>query len=324
MTASQCGTCSYSCKSMQHLSIMSASQSVTCQYVRKSMCHQSVMGTSQCVSCYHGLRLLCHMTHVSRSIHLICRYSHTSIHQYIISQLRMQANASPVSCRQSQCIVSQLRIQVNVSPVASFTKEVNPRLVFNGRLANCWLTPLVKKPSSYGSYGHKLMHHQSVMAAVNVLSGSYSCNSMGHLSIMATYQYVTCQYVHTSMCHQSFTVTSQCISCYYGLKSVCHLSASHCIWFVSMVASQSISQFWTQVTASPGSSGCKSMHYLQNITPVVDTLLTQPSYTQYWNLKIIYSQLKELLLFDFDMNTRHEYKFHVAPNHTQYWQTICP
>ena len=35
-------------------------------------------------------------------------------------------------------------------PVSSFIKEVNPRLdksplVFNGRLANRWLTPLVKK-----------------------------------------------------------------------------------------------------------------------------------------------------------------------------------
>ena len=36
------------------------------------------------------------------------------------------------------------------TPVASFTKEVNPRLakpllVFNGRLANRWLTSLVKE-----------------------------------------------------------------------------------------------------------------------------------------------------------------------------------
>ena len=132
---------------------------------------------------------------------------------------------------------------------------------------------------------------------VNVLLDNYSCNSMGHLSIMATYQYITCQCVNRSMCHQSVTVTSQCISCYYVLKSLCHLSASQCIWFVSMAASQCIiSQLRTQVNASPGSSGYKSMQCLQDITPMVDTLLRQ-------YIKTIYSQLKELTVAWF----RHKY-----------------
>ena len=94
---------------------------------------------------------------------------------------------------------------------------------------------------------------------VNVLSGSYGCKSMCYLLVMVACHASSVSYGRKSMRYLEVMDASQCVTCPGSLDASCYGRKAKRYLVVMDVRRCVTCWLWTQVKASSGSYGHKSM-----------------------------------------------------------------